>query len=116
MLRRVFWAGMLAAAAALALGSTPSRLAAQAAGTALDGYRITDLGSLGGGFTCASDINGLGQVVGYASTESGTTHAFRWEAGVITDLGTLGGENSYAAAINEAGDVVGTSETGGLDP
>src|SRR5438552_2206605 len=113
---RLVWAGILAAAVVLVAGAAPSRPAAAPAGTPLDTYRITDLGTLGGGFSYGAAVNYYGHVAGYATTESGATHAFRWQNGVLTDLGTLGGENSFASAINEAGDVVGTSETGALDP
>ena len=54
-------------------------------------YRVVDLGTLGGDFGVAFDINPRGQVVGGSSTASGEEHAFLWENGVITDLGTLGG-------------------------
>lgn len=75
-------------------------------------YRIVDLGTLGGGSAVAWDINDRGQVVGYAATAEGESHAFLWEAGRMTDLGTLGGR-SEAYAINDWGHIVGVSETPG---
>jgi probable HAF family extracellular repeat protein len=73
-------------------------------------YSITDLGTLGGLNSGASDINMNGAVVGYASLADGSRHAFIYHDGRMRDLGTLGGLNSEAAAINSNGDVVGWSD------
>jgi probable HAF family extracellular repeat protein len=73
---------------------------------------MVELGSLGGTWSMAYDINNLGQVVGKAKTSLDQTHAFLWtETGGMMDLGTLGGEMSTAHAINDLGDVVGSSTT-----
>ena len=72
----------------------------------------TDLGSLGGGSTGATDINDSTQVVGWSTTGNGyEVHAFLWQDDVMTDLGTLGGPRSEALAINDHGDIVGFSST-----
>src|SRR5262245_45037549 len=72
-------------------------------------YAVTDLGTLGGSFTTATDLNQAGQVVGYAGTPDYFSHAFLWENGTMIELGTLGGIYSSAAGINDLGQVVGTS-------
>ena len=52
---------------------------------------MTDLGTLGGTYSWAFDINDRGQVVGYSGTAAGDQHAFLYGDGAMTDLGTLGG-------------------------
>ena len=73
---------------------------------------MTDLGTLGGTSSTATDINSTGQVVGWSGSNLANDHeyhAFFWEAGTMTDLGTLGGMLSSASAINATGQVVGSS-------
>jgi probable HAF family extracellular repeat protein len=69
------------------------------------------LGTLGGNFSWAEDVNDFDQVVGRASIDGFDTHAFIWQDGVMTDLGTLGGDFSNANAVNNVGQVVGRSDS-----
>ena len=78
---------------------------------------MVDLGTLGGDFSTAWDVNARGQVVGSASLpDDATSHAFSWtQAGGTVDLGTLGGAGSEAFAVNASGDAVGSSDTAAGD-
>src|SRR3954463_3581043 len=69
-----------------------------------------DLGTLGGPFSSAADINEKDQVAGTSTPLNDGQRAFLWQRGRFTDLGTLGGYNSRATALNKHGDVVGASE------
>lgn len=58
----------------------------------------------------ASDINEFGGIVGSATTDTGFSHAFLFDNGVMSDLGVLPGMNSSSAlAMNNLGQVIGTS-------
>ncbi len=58
---------------------------------------MTDLGTLGGAYSKAADLNDLRHVVGTAERANGTRVAFLWTlAGGMQDLGTLGGPASSA--------------------
>jgi probable HAF family extracellular repeat protein len=76
---------------------------------------MMDLGTLGGYFSYAFDINNQGQIVGHSTLTIGGTyyHAFRYSNGRMTDLGALEGGYSYAYAINEHGVAVGAAFTWG---
>src|SRR6516225_2741964 len=81
---------------------------------------VIDLGNLGGskpdpnnfqsGFA-ATNINDLGQVVGFSVVAGDTTvHAFLWEQGVMTDIPPVAGDAlSVAWGIGERGEVLGQS-------
>ncbi|MCC6908214.1 MAG: hypothetical protein IT430_09770 [Phycisphaerales bacterium] len=72
---------------------------------------LVDLGTLGGRFSAALDLNRSQQVVGEANydPENFFNHPFLWENGNMIDLGTFGGEKGEASAINNRGQVVGTA-------
>lgn len=71
--------------------------------------RMTDLGTLPGGFwSDAQDINDRGQIVGLALDEIFRPHAVIWEQGQIRELPPPSGADSCgASAINNRGDIVG---------
>src|SRR6266403_1632119 len=81
-------------------------------GAATTPFVAVDLGTLGGDFSFAYDVNDRGQVVGDSfTTGNAADHAFSWTpAGGMTDLGTFGG-SSFAMAVNACGQVVGHSYT-----
>jgi probable HAF family extracellular repeat protein len=75
---------------------------------------IIDLGTLGGAYSIAHDVNKRGWVVGEsAPLGTGVQHAFLWRRNRgMVDLGTLGGLYSVANDINDRGQVVGIATTG----
>jgi probable HAF family extracellular repeat protein len=73
---------------------------------------LTDLGTLGGEYSYAWDINDPGQVTGEASTRTEDVHAFVWTSAGMRDIGTLGGNRSVGRSINERGQVAGESQVG----
>jgi probable HAF family extracellular repeat protein len=70
---------------------------------------MTGLGTLGGDWSTAWDVNDHGLTVGYSSSAPGKSHAFFWdkELGMV-ELPSFGG-NSLARAVNNEGQVVGYS-------
>ena len=101
--------GILVAALTVLLALSGAGTVPAARGAAA--YTITEIGTLGGPTSLATDVNATGQVVGAADTAAGQSHAFLWADGVLTDLGTLGGPASLAEAINARGQVVGMATT-----
>jgi probable HAF family extracellular repeat protein len=81
-------------------------------GTPGAGGTMINLGTLGGSWSEATDINDAGQIAG----RTGNGRAFLYTGtpgagGTMHDLGTLGGISSDARGINDAGQVVGGSST-----
>jgi probable HAF family extracellular repeat protein len=73
------------------------------------------LGTLGGGWSNAWDLNEDGVVVGDSADATGQSRAFAWHNGVMTNLGVLstqGAPVSVARAINAKGQVAGSSTVG----
>ena len=70
---------------------------------------IQDLGTLGGVYSTAVDINASGQVIGMSDVAGGgTQHAFLWTAAAgMQDLTTLLGGVTNVVAINDAGQIAG---------
>lgn len=97
------------AGSAVMTGTAAASAAGAISSTAGDRITITDLGTLGGAYSFAVDVNERGQVAGRSYTADGSTHAFLWDSGRMRDLGTLGGTQSRATAINDAGLITGTS-------
>lgn len=111
---------------AIAIG-TP--LAAQQQAAKHHGYKVIDIGTLGGPTSeinfDSRILNRQGAAVGGADTSvfdpicgCYNFHAFRWQNGDLTDLGTLpAGESfSFGIAINSRGNVAGISNNGLIDP
>ena len=73
---------------------------------------FTDLGTLGGHFSRAYQVNNAGVIVGESQDADGNYLAVVWENGVIRALPRLAPYNPYgsssARSINEHGDIVGT--------
>lgn len=106
------WAGLCAA---LLLASSVTVGPANANVGRCRGHRVVDLGTLGGSFSFATDVNDSRVVVGASATSDPnvTQQAFVWtERAGMRNLGTLGGPNSQAQAVNNRGEIAGYSDTG----
>jgi len=79
-------------------------------------FCLQDLGTLGGSNSLANMLNDTGQIVGWAHTSDGETHAFLLKNNMMHDLGTLGGANSIAYGINDLEQIVGESNIAGDAP
>src|SRR5215467_4812193 len=83
-----------------------------------DGNKMIDLGSFGGTYGVAFDLNNSGQVTGISDRpgdDPNEFHAFLWPGknGMMIDLPSLGGAGTESKAINDAGDVAGASSLAG---
>lgn len=65
-----------------------------------------DLGTLGGRHSAATDINEIGEIVGWSRLPDLRVHAFKFSIGTMTDLDP-GSFESVANAINESSVIVG---------
>ena len=72
-------------------------------------WRLVDLGTLGGSYSCPNAINNKGDIVGQSSLkDSKFEHAVLWTKDQAIDLGTIDGfASSCAIGISDAGFVVG---------
>ncbi|HWY59870.1 MAG TPA: hypothetical protein VNZ03_35735 [Terriglobales bacterium] len=96
-------------------------------GVVWQGGQIINLGTFGGAFSYAGDINNAGQVAGFGLTTTPDSFdlgdlcfnnpfatqmlAFIWQGGTPQSLGTLGGPDSCAYFLNQGGQVAGMSFT-----
>ena len=79
-------------------------------------FDISSLDSrLGGSFSVALGVNGLGQVVGYFQTadehQAAQNRVFLYSNQQVTDLGTFGGADGIVTAINDSGQMAGSYGT-----
>lgn len=75
---------------------------------------FTNLGTLGGATSYATDINNLGQIVGQTQLANGALRPFLYDSTGMHNIGTLdGGISAEALGINDAGEIVGDSYTSG---
>ena len=75
-------------------------------------YTITDLGTLGGLWSRAYDINNVGQITGMAllgASPCSVNAAFLWEDGEMINIGNLGGrcDGAIGRGINDRGEITG---------
>jgi probable HAF family extracellular repeat protein len=72
------------------------------------GFKLTNLGTLGGNTSSALAINNSGEIVGYSTSSNGVPHAFCYRDGLLRSLNS---NPCIASAINDAGQIVGSSLT-----
>lgn len=100
--------GIAIAALALACLMAMPLVASTSSATTM-GLRAVDLGTLGGDYSQAFDMNDLGVVVGGSWTTSDGYHAFKWSRATgMVDINPPGAALSSARAINDRGDIAGS--------
>lgn len=72
------------------------------------GFKLINLGTLGGDTSSALAINNPGEIVGYSTSSNGMLHAFCYRDGLLRSLNS---NPCTANAINDAGQIVGSSLT-----
>lgn len=78
------------------------------------GYELLDIGTLGGSFSSAFDVNSSGHVVGRSQTADLTIRAFLYADGAMTNLGSPGAGVTEAWYIGEGGQIAGIYREGGV--
>jgi probable HAF family extracellular repeat protein len=82
----------------------------------------SDLGSLGGSFTYAYDLNDSSVVTGQSDISNipdptfgiPPFHGYQWSGGVLTDFGAIFGSNfNDGSSINDAGAIAGSADVAG---
>ncbi len=92
------------------VGYSENADASQVRGFVYKNNKLTNLSSLGGNSSYASDVNANSVMAGYSQVGDGSYHAVAYIPGVSFDLGTLpNGVFSYALAMNNVNDIVGYS-------
>ena len=95
----------LVLASSLFAGAGPAAANRASPAPAAAGYRLIDLGTLGGESSFATAMNDRGAVVGRAQTADGAYHGFVWRNGAMADLGLFSPMD-----INNRGQIVGTRD------
>ena len=86
--------------------------ASGSAGSVKAHWVIRDLGTLGGVYGAAVDINDRGQIVGTSLTRNAQSHPFLWQNGKMTDLGAFDTAATLPPSIfkiNNHGQIIGTA-------
>ncbi|MBL8177866.1 MAG: hypothetical protein JNK48_24520 [Bryobacterales bacterium] len=73
-------------------------------------YTMTEIGTLGGGFSNGRAINANGVVAGISTLPSSTGHAVSWNGATLTDVTPTHPNRSDAYGINDAGIAVGIAD------
>ncbi len=106
---------LLMALAACAASDSTAPAAPSASAVAPAAIIQIDLGTLGGTFSTATDINNAGTVVGWSTTAQGTNRAFRWtpKGGMVALPLPPGYQWSRAVGITPLGKIIGFGDSAG---